>query len=344
MPSSMCWPCSDSRQWTSVSVSSANQSMRSPEVPDPGAVDPAAEVRRGRDVGTDRDDVRGDLGRVVREVDEEAPERLLRRGAAGVRRGRRRPAGSRRGGRRDRLALEPRGGLSAQLRLGRSVGEARPRIGGVGAELGGELLPLLGRQQRRVVGRVALGRQPPRLDRVGEDHRRPVGRPRRPRANASSRSPRSWPPRSRIARSSSSSSRSAMSRVDVLAAAAAAREPLAQLAGAAAQQALVLLVGHRVDALRAARRRHRASNSSRSRRPYLTVIVCQPAASNIAPMRPAAMSGTTRSSDWRLRSTIHSTSPRRGTIGSTSASQIAPSSSSASPSSATWRPPCGTSK
>ena len=53
------------------------------------------------------------------------------------------------------------------------------------------------------------------------------------------------------------------------------------------------------------------------------------------------MSGTTRSSDWRLRSTTHSTSPRRATIGSTIASHTAPSSSSASPSSAIWRPPRG---
>ena len=56
------------------------------------------------------------------------------------------------------------------------------------------------------------------------------------------------------------------------------------------------------------------------------------------------MSGTTRSSDWRLRSTTHSTSPRLATIGSAIASQHAPSSSSASPSSAIWRPPTGTSK
>ena len=56
------------------------------------------------------------------------------------------------------------------------------------------------------------------------------------------------------------------------------------------------------------------------------------------------MSGTTRSSDWRLRSTTHITSPRRLTIGSAIASQQAPSSSSASPISAIWRPPTGTSK
>ena len=85
----------------------------------------------------------------------------------------------------------------------------------------------------------------------------------------------------------------------------------------------------------AAPRRPSRAKIERSSRPYLIVIVCQPAASNIAPIRPAAISGTTRSSDWRLRSTIHSTSPSEGTIGSTSASQIAPSSSSASPISAT---------
>ena len=56
------------------------------------------------------------------------------------------------------------------------------------------------------------------------------------------------------------------------------------------------------------------------------------------------MSGTTRSSDWRLRSTTHMTSPSFATIGSAIASQHAPSSSSASPSSAIWRPPTGTSK
>ena len=96
-------------------------------------------------------------------------------------------------------------------------------------------------------------------------------------------------------------------------------------------------------------RRRSASPPSRSKierssRPYLTVIVCHPAAANIAPIRPAAMSGTTRSSDWRLRSTIHSTSPSDGIIGSTSASQIAPSSSSASPIRAISRPATGTSK
>ena len=55
--------------------------------------------------------------------------------------------------------------------------------------------------------------------------------------------------------------------------------------------------------------------------PYLTITQCQPAASNIDASRPAAMSGTTRSSDWRLRSTTHRTSPSCATIGSAIASQ-----------------------
>ena len=54
--------------------------------------------------------------------------------------------------------------------------------------------------------------------------------------------------------------------------------------------------------------------------------------------RVAPMLGTTRSSDCRLRSTIHTTSPSSATIGSRIASQHAPSSSSASPTSEYWRP------
>ena len=50
------------------------------------------------------------------------------------------------------------------------------------------------------------------------------------------------------------------------------------------------------------------------------------------------MLGTTRSSDWRFMSTIQTTSPSSATIGSMIASQQAPSSSSASPSSEYWRP------
>ena len=67
--------------------------------------------------------------------------------------------------------------------------------------------------------------------------------------------------------------------------------------------------------------RCRSASCAPSFGPYLAITRCQPAASNIEASRPAAMSGTTRSSDWRLRSTTHSTSPRCATIGSATASQ-----------------------
>ncbi len=86
------------------------------------------------------------------------------------------------------------------------------------------------------------------------------------------------------------------------------------------------------------------ANSSRRRAPYLSVIVFHPAAANISRIRLAAMPGTTLSSDCRLRSTIQRTSPNRGTMGSISASHTGPSSSSASPTRAIWRPNLGCSK
>ena len=79
-------------------------------------------------------------------------------------------------------------------------------------------------------------------------------------------------------------------------------------------------------------------NSSSSSRPYFSVMTCQPAALNMPRSRSAAISGTTRSSDWRFTSTTQTTSPSSATPGSTMASQTAPSSSSASPSSEYWRP------
>ena len=163
------------------------------------------------------------------------------------------------------------------------------------------------------------------------------------RLKASSRSARSWPPRSAMAAVISASSRASISlRIS--------RCPPASPGSRSRSSAAGLRRSRWYSSLLIESMRSRSasppsrSNSRRSRRPYLTVIVSHPAASNIPRRRPAAMSGTTRSSDCRLRSTIQSTSPRRATMGSTSASQIAPSSSSASPTSATWRPPCGTSK
>ena len=114
-------------------MSSANQSIRSPRCQIPTSVDPAAEVRRGGDVRADRDDVRGDLGRGVREVDEEAAERLLGRGAAAVGAAEvGRGAGAAR--QLDRLARAAgRRPPRHSSRLGRAVGEPRPRVGRVGA-------------------------------------------------------------------------------------------------------------------------------------------------------------------------------------------------------------------
>ncbi len=146
-------------------------------------------------------------------------------------------------------------------------------------------------EDRPTAGRVAASACAERVEQVGEVVTAEVAR--RPRA-------------------SSASSRSAIRR-SIVAAPAARRRAAARAARRrrCAAGAGTPRCSSRRCASRSASPPSR-SNSSRSRRPYLTVIVCQPAASNIAPIRPAAMSGTTRSSDWRLRSTIHSTSPRRG--------------------------------
>ena len=248
MPSSMCWPCDDSRQRTSVCGVVGEPVDALAHVPDAGVVDPAAQVRRRGDVGGDRDDALGDLRIGAREVDEEAPERLLRRGAAGVHAADVARHGARLGD-GQRLAPQPLGRLAAELGLGRARGERRPRIGDVGAELGGQLRPLLVRHQRGVVGRMPLRRQPARLDRVREDHRRPVARPRR-RAGTRRAGRRGRGRRDRqTAAVTSASSRSPTRRCDLAAPAAVARQPLAQLAGRAAQEPLVLLVAHRVDPL-----------------------------------------------------------------------------------------------
>ena len=112
------------------------------EMPDADAVDPAAEVGRRRDVRADRHDPRGNLGRRVREVDEEAPE-----APAAWRRGRvcsRPSVGGTAGGghRRDRLAARAaRRRARHSSASGDPAGEARPGIGGVGAELGGQAAP-----------------------------------------------------------------------------------------------------------------------------------------------------------------------------------------------------------
>ena len=91
------------------------------------------------------------------------------------------------------------------------------------------------------------------------------------------------------------------------------------------------------------RRRRRLPPSrayaSRSLRPYLSSITSQPLVRNCASSSAARIPGITRSSDWRLRSTIQSALPSPRVSGSATASQRLPSSSSASPSREMKRPP-----
>ncbi len=245
----------------------------------------------------------------------------------------------RRGARRRRLALEA-GAASSQSSASGDPGRRAPR----------------GRRCRRRARRRAPPTARPRgapsgwpggprwaapgLDRVGEDHRRAVGR-RRPggRRRAGRRG------RGRRGRAA----RPSLGVGDV-----AEQPPIARrrdprpggaraAARSGAQQPLVLLVAHPVDAP-PQRLAAVALEELAQAAPVLDRDRLPAGGLEHRPDRPAAMSGTIRSSDWRLRSTTHITSPRRGTIGSTSASQIAPSSSSASPTRATWRPPRGTSK
>ena len=76
----------------------------------------------------------------------------------------------------------------------------------------------------------------------------------------------------------------------------AAGQPAAQLVGVAAQQTLVLGVGHGVDPVP---QRVPAGLGEQlvQQAAVLSVMTCHPAAVNMPPSRSAAMSGTTRSSD-----------------------------------------------
>ena len=152
----------------------------------------------------------GDLRRGVAEVDEEAPEGLLGRGGAPV------VAADVDGDGRRLLQLDRRRGVGRAAAAAQSSASGEPSAKGAqgsaasAPSVGRQLLPLGRRQQRRVVGRMPFGGEPARLDRVGEDDRGALVAASHAR-KASSRSTRSWPPRSRIARRSSASSRSAIS-------------------------------------------------------------------------------------------------------------------------------------
>src|SRR5215216_5842144 len=163
-------PWSDSRQRTSVSVSSANQSIRSPIEKIPALL---IQPPRLVDVPTSGETV---------------TTRSATSGASRARSTKKRPkacwvdslprcprprSGGTRGGSTAKNGglhpLEPAGGRGAQLGGRAARGERRPRIVRVGAELLGERLVLSLVEQRGVVRRMALGRQRPALDGVRED-------------------------------------------------------------------------------------------------------------------------------------------------------------------------------
>ena len=244
----------------------------------PALVDPAAEVGGAGHVGAERDHPFRHLGRLVDEVHEEAPERLLGRLGAAVlapERGRHR----RRLARRGLLAREGggRGGAQLALRAGRV--ERGPGLVGVGAQRAGQLEHLLAREQRGVVLRVALDRQRPALDRVGEHHRRAVAVHG---AVGLDQLGRVVP--AQVAQAGAQ-----------LAVAQLHHEPLAARrrrragARAAPRGARAAGAGTPRWASRrcagAARRRRAARTARPSRAPYLTLITCQPAASNMLAQR-----------------------------------------------------------
>ena len=197
----------------------------------------------------------------------------------------------------------------AEPPLDRVLREAVPLAVFGDAQRLAQLDDLLVGQQRRVVHRVARDRQAPALDRVGE-HARPA-RPGSPSAcaNASISSTMSCPPRSasRPGRSSSGMSSIACATPCGSEAGRISR-PRGLLAGAA-DQALVLLVAHLVDALA-----QRLAARAARRPPAAGGRTCTPAPASRSPgtatsTGPARMPGMTRSRLWRFRSTIQRTLP-----------------------------------
>ena len=80
-----------------------------------------------------------------------------------------------------------------------------------------------------------------------------------------------------------------------------------------------------------------SANAARRRGPYFSVTTCQPWSANTDASSDERMPGTTRSRLCRLKSMIHVTRPSPRVAMSEMASHTLPSSSSASPISATKR-------
>ena len=143
--------------------------------PDPGLVDPAAEVGRRRHVRGAGDHARRGVRGVARKVGQQPSEGGLRRDrlAVGV---------AQRGGnvqrcrRRDGLTPQRRAALLTESTGSAVRREPLPRGAPFHTGVGRQDVHLFAAEQGRVVVRVALGRQPAALDRVREHHGRAVGR------------------------------------------------------------------------------------------------------------------------------------------------------------------------
>jgi hypothetical protein len=142
-------------------------------MPHADAVDPAAEVRRGRNIRTDRDDPGGNFRGNARQVEQKTPQGLLCRLRTSMgdaefwRRFDRRPCIEFRG---DKTFA----GRRTDALFGAAGTEVRPGVARVGAQFESELVPLFRRQEGGMVPGVTLRWQAPGLDRVGEDDCRPV--------------------------------------------------------------------------------------------------------------------------------------------------------------------------
>ena len=170
MPSSMCWPVG--------ALGPLQHRVLAPGPPGAGAehahpVDEAGQVGRRGHVRR-----RGDQVRRHRlepgQLDQDPPERLL----GGDRPGRAQAGGVGHGdrGRGARTACRARCSRRAAAHCPAGViGSSRSHsVASVRPSRVAQLVDLLGGQQRRVVARVAGDRQAPALDRVGEQHARPV--------------------------------------------------------------------------------------------------------------------------------------------------------------------------
>jgi len=136
-----------------------------------------------------------------------------------------------------RAAPEPSSRRLAQLRLGRAGRERPERVRRVLAQLGRQLGVLRRVEQRGVVRGVAFGRQRPALDRVGEDHARAVADlVRLAVAVEQSRE---------VVAAEVAEGRQQLVVVEVV---DVDLDALSELGRIGAQEPLVLLVGHRVDA------------------------------------------------------------------------------------------------